>query len=51
LKKDAARTEKLAKALKDNLKRRKAQARARGAPEPPSEDQPQKGPNAAKNPE
>jgi hypothetical protein len=62
VKKDAARTEKLAAALKDNLKRRKAQARARGAPgeaEAPSgrglgtapqaglEDQPQKGPNAA----
>ena len=50
LKKDAARTEKLAQALKDNLKRRKVQAQARAAPEPPSEDQPQKGPNAAKNP-
>lgn len=63
MKKDAARTEKLAKALKDNLMRRKAQARARGAPGDavlPSgrglgtapqgglEDQPQKGPNAAK---
>ena len=64
LKRDAARTEKLAKALKDNLKRRKAQARARGegeaelpsgrglgtAPQAGLEDQPQKGPNAAKNP-
>ena len=64
MKRDAARTEKRAKALKDNLKRRKAQARARGAPPGdavlPSgrglgtapqaglEDQPQKGPNAAK---
>jgi hypothetical protein len=62
LKKDAARTRKLAAALKDNLKRRKAQARARGAaeagpgakglgtaPQAGLEDRPQKGPNAAKN--
>jgi hypothetical protein len=62
LKKDASRTKKLEAALKDNLKRRKAQARARGAaeakpdakglgtaPQAGLEDQPQKGPNAAKN--
>ena len=64
MKKDKARTEKLAAALKDNLKRRKAQAKARTAPglpdTPPAkalgtapqaglENQPQKGPNAAKN--
>ena len=62
-KKDASKTAKLAAALKDNLKRRKAQARARGAPQEEGgsatglgtapqaglEDQPQKGPNAAKN--
>ena len=71
-KKDASKTAKLAAALKDNLKRRKAQARARGssfeapvtrgapqddgrpatglgtAPQAGLEDQPQKGPNAAK---
>lgn len=59
--KDAGRTAKLAAALKDNLKRRKAQARARGvlqderpgkglgtAPQAGLEDRPQKGPNAAK---
>ena len=59
-KKDASKTAKLAAALKDNLKRRKAQAKARGsvgaakglgtAPQAGLEDQPQKGPNAAKNP-
>ena len=56
------RAAKLAAALKDNLKRRKAQAKARGAsqgdgwpakalgtaPQAGLEDQPQKGPNAAK---
>ena len=56
-KEDASKTAKLAAALKDNLKRRKAQARARGAgsakglgtaPQARLEDQPQKGPNAAK---
>jgi hypothetical protein len=60
-KRDASKTAKLAAALKDNLKRRKAQARARGvlqderpgkglgtAPQAGLEDQPQKGPNAAK---
>jgi hypothetical protein len=57
-KKDGARTAKLAAALKDNLKRRKAQARARGAvpaargpgaaPQAGLEDKPQKGPNADK---
>ena len=56
-KRDASKTAKLAAALKDNLKRRKAQARARGAPQeeglraapqPGFEDQPRKGPNAAK---
>ena len=61
-KKDAGRAAKLAAALKDNLKRRKAQAKARGAsqvlggpakalgtaPQAGLEDQPQKGPNAAK---
>jgi hypothetical protein len=57
-KKDASKTAKLAAALKDNLKRRKAQAKARGAagpakglgtaPQAGLEDQPQKGPNAAK---
>jgi hypothetical protein len=60
-KKDASKTAKLAAALKDNLKRRKAQARARGSPQDDGgpanglgtapqaglEDQPQKGPNAA----
>ena len=76
--KDSARAAKLAAALKDNLKRRKAQAKARGAadesggpasgsrlsrpevgkaphheglgtaPQTGLEDQPQKGPNAAK---
>ena len=34
-KKDASKTAKLAAALKDNLKRRKAQARARGSFEAP----------------
>ena len=57
-KEDAARKARLAAALKDNLKRRKAQARARGhalpakglgtAPQAGLEDAPQKGPNAAK---
>jgi len=57
-KKDASKTAKLAAALKDNLKRRKEQARARGAtglskelgtaPQAGLEDQPQKGPNAAR---
>jgi hypothetical protein len=57
-KKDVSRSAKLAAALKDNLKRRKAQAKARGAagpakalgtaPQAGLEDQPQKGPNAAK---
>ena len=61
-KEDASKTAKLAAALKDNLKRRKAQARARGTPQGEAgpatgletvpqaglEDQPQKGPNAAK---
>jgi hypothetical protein len=54
-KKDATKTAKLAAALKDNLKRRKAQAKARGvaakglgtAPQAGLEDQPQKGPNVA----
>jgi hypothetical protein len=57
---DAARTARRAAALKDNLKRRKAQARARAVPEalpaqqlgtaPQAglEDAPNKGPNAAK---
>ena len=64
MKKDKARTDKLAAALKDNLKRRKAQAKARTAPGSPDappakalgtapqaglENEPQKGPNAAKN--
>jgi hypothetical protein len=40
LKKDASRTEKLAAALKDNLKRRKAQARARGSSLPPADEAP-----------
>ena len=57
VKKDASKTAKLAAALKDNLKRRKAQAQARGAgpakglgtaPQAGPEDQPQKGPNEAK---
>ena len=54
-KKDAARTAKLAQALKENLKRRKAQARAKRAgkglgtaPQAGLQDQPQPGPNAAK---
>ena len=64
-KEDASKTAKLAAALKDNLKRRKAQARARGGSRLPRqdagvaphhdeggvqrlEDQPRKGPNAAK---
>ena len=59
-KEDAARNARLAAALKDNLKRRKAQARARGAagtppakvlgtaPQAGLEDKPQKGPNAVK---
>jgi hypothetical protein len=61
-KKDAVRAAKLAAALKDNLKRRKAQAKARGAsgdfggpakglgsaPQAGLEDRPQKSPNAAK---
>jgi hypothetical protein len=56
--KDTARAAKLAAALKDNLKRRKVQAKARGAsgpakalgtaPQAGLEDQPQKGPNTAK---
>ena len=57
---DAARNARRAAALKDNLKRRKAQARARAVPEVPPprtlgtapqaglEDAPNKGPNAAK---
>ena len=64
MKKDKARADKLAAALKDNLKRRKAQAKARTAPVSPEaptakglgtapqaglENEPQKGPNAAKN--
>ena len=58
-KKDASRSAKLAAALKDNLKRRKAQAKARGAmpakglgtaPQAGLEDQPQNGPKTAKNP-
>ena len=57
VKKDASKTAKLAAALKDNLKRRKAQAKARGmgpakglgtAPQAGLEGQPQKGPNEAK---
>jgi hypothetical protein len=61
-KKDASKTAKLAAALKDNLKRRKAQAKARGAPRDEGgpaaglgtaaqaglEDRPQKDPNAAR---
>ena len=53
-KKDASRSAKLAAAPKDNLKRRKAQAKARvvkglgTAPQAGLEDHPQKGPNAAK---
>ena len=56
-KQDASKTAKLAAALKDNLKRRKAQAQARGAgpakglgtvPQAGLEDRSQKGPNAAK---
>ena len=59
-KKDAARTARLAVALKDNLKRRKAHARAKAAPAAPPartlgtapqaglENAPDKGPNAAK---
>jgi hypothetical protein len=59
-KEDAARNARRAAALKDNLKRRKAQARARAAPEAPParglgiapqaglEEAPDKGPNAAK---
>jgi len=55
-KQDPAKTAKLAAALKDNLKRRKAQARARGAGEAPAakalgtvpQAGPQKGPNADK---
>ena len=48
---DAARTARRAAALKDNLKRRKAQARARSSGEgetgPQTENVPDKGPNAA----
>lgn len=58
---DAARNARRAAALKDNLKRRKAQARARATPEAPPaqglgtapqaglQEEPHKGPNAAKN--
>ena len=48
---DAARNARRAAALKDNLKRRKAQARARASGEGEAglqiEDVPDKGPNAA----